>query len=341
MKLEETEREVDVQSNLMTRTSKKLNLYKYKFKKNFQSQASLFLSKPPMIVLLWNLLVFGYEIITVIIIWRSYGNTYNWSYIVSAVFIYYGLAMVVFYPLAGWLADVYFGRYVVIKFSMILMWISSLLLLINRIIYSIGPSDLADFEFSLIFIVLSINLVAFSGFHVNIIVYGIEQMPDAPTEQIKTFINWYYWTRNAGLSFTSLFAFIICNSSAMYDNGTIFQYLSSTLCVSLALGSEFLFGHHLNKNHRKTNPFSLIRRVIMYSIKHKYPENRSALTYNESYQPKRIDYGKNIYGGPYTCDEVESVKTFLHMLKAMFAIGLFYFLYTLVSLVHQCNISNT
>uniref|UniRef100_A0A1X7SJY2 Uncharacterized protein n=1 Tax=Amphimedon queenslandica TaxID=400682 RepID=A0A1X7SJY2_AMPQE len=37
--------------------------------------------------------------------------------------------------------------------------------------------------------------------------------------------------------------------------------------------------------------------------KHKYPENRSALTYWEEEAPSRLDLGKNKYGGPFTEEE--------------------------------------
>uniref|UniRef100_A0A1X7V432 Uncharacterized protein n=1 Tax=Amphimedon queenslandica TaxID=400682 RepID=A0A1X7V432_AMPQE len=48
--------------------------------------------------------------------------------------------------------------------------------------------------------------------------------------------------------------------------------------------------------------------------KHKYPENRSALTYWEEEAPSRLDLGKEKYGGPFTEEEVEDVKTVFRML---------------------------
>uniref|UniRef100_A0A1X7VGP5 Major facilitator superfamily (MFS) profile domain-containing protein n=1 Tax=Amphimedon queenslandica TaxID=400682 RepID=A0A1X7VGP5_AMPQE len=55
-------------------------------------------------------------------------------------------------------------------------------------------------------------------------------------------------------------------------------------------------------------------RVLCYARKHKYPENRSALTYWEEEAPSRLDLGKDKYGGPFTEEEVEDVKTFFRML---------------------------
>ena len=58
-----------------------------------------------------------------------------------------------------------------------------------------------------------------------------------------------------------------------------------------------------------SNPIKHIAKVLNYARKHKYPERRSALTYWEDDYPSRIDLGKDKYGGPFTIEEVEDVKT--------------------------------
>ena len=53
------------------------------------------------------------------------------------------------------------------------------------------------------------------------------------------------------------------------------------------------------------------------------PRNRSALTYWEESAPSRLDLGKDKYGGPFTEEEVEDVKTVLRfcpLLVCLFAI---------------------
>ena len=62
------------------------------------------------------------------------------------------------------------------------------------------------------------------------------------------------------------------------------------------------------------NPFKLIYKVIRYAIKQKHPRCRSAFTYCEDELPSRIDFGKSKYGGPFTTEQVEDVKTFLRLL---------------------------
>ena len=75
---------------------------------------------------------------------------------------------------------------------------------------------------------------------------------------------------------------------------------------------------HLYIHKAGLNPFKNIYKVLKYSWKHKIPENRSALTYWEEDIPRRIDLGKNKYGGPFTNEEeVEYTKTFLRILPLL------------------------
>ena len=67
-------------------------------------------------------------------------------------------------------------------------------------------------------------------------------------------------------------------------------------------------------------PLRLIYSVLKYSYNHKQPERRSALTYWESDIPSRIDLGKHKYGGPFTYEQVESVKTVFRLLLLMMSL---------------------
>ena len=58
-------------------------------------------------------------------------------------------------------------------------------------------------------------------------------------------------------------------------------------------------------------------RVLKFATQNKYPVNRSAFTYWEEEIPSRIDLGKTKYGGPFTTEEVEDVKTFFRILTLL------------------------
>ena len=59
----------------------------------------------------------------------------------------------------------------------------------------------------------------------------------------------------------------------------------------------------------------------MYAIKNKYPQQRSAFTYCEEGIPSRIDFGKRKYGGPFTTEQVEDVKTLFRVVILCFIAG--------------------
>ena len=87
-----------------------------------------------------------------------------------------------------------------------------------------------------------------------------------------------------------------------------------------AVGSLVLLhksNHHLYILRAGLNPFKNIYKVLKYSWNHKVPEHRSAFTYWEEDIPRRIDLGKNKYGGPFTNEEVEDTKTFLRILPLL------------------------
>ena len=98
----------------------------------------------------------------------------------------------------------------------------------------------------------------------------------------------------------------------------IFAYLVSPGLA--AVGCLVLI--HKSKRHlyilrAGLNPFKNIYKVLKYSWNHKVPQHRSAFTYWEEDIPRRIDLGKNKYGGPFTNEEVEDTKTFLRILPLL------------------------
>ena len=94
--------------------------------------------------------------------------------------------------------------------------------------------------------------------------------------------------------------------------------------MSLTLTAEFSYGAYfqffLLPNNwliiEPKSPQSLrtIYQVVKFAAKHKAPLNRSALTYWEEDVPSRMDLGKSRYGGPFTTEQVEDVKTILRLL---------------------------
>ena len=245
-----------------------------------------------------------------------------WSYLVTSVY-YYGrhvasrqsgnvvyfimlAAMGLSIPLAGWLADVHFGRYKVLSYSLWITWIGSVLSTLTLVVIAIAP-----FRYSNVLLLALIipEGMGYCVFQVTIIQFGIDQLTDASTTQFKSFVAWYSWS------------FIIAGLIVYYFLTCIEYKLLAPLliCFNLTLSviSYLFFNHHLIKEPTTQNPFRLIYKVITYAIRHKHPRQRSAFTYCEEAIPSRIDLGKSKYGGPFTVEQVEDVKTLLRIIPIL------------------------
>ena len=91
-----------------------------------------------------------------------------------------------------------------------------------------------------------------------------------------------------------------------------------TSCVLVIIVSSCALKRWFIIYQRTSNPLLLVARVLNYARKHKYPTNRSAFTYWLNDYPPRIDNGKSKYGGPFTEEQVENVKTFFRLLPVLF-----------------------
>ena len=90
-----------------------------------------------------------------------------------------------------------------------------------------------------------------------------------------------------------------------------------TLCLSAVLIMDCLYRKWLDTNNKTGNPIKLIFQVLNYARKNKYPRLRSALTYIDEEHPSRIDFGKHKFGGPFTEEAVEDVKTIFRLIPLL------------------------
>ena len=80
---------------------------------------------------------------------------------------------------------------------------------------------------------------------------------------------------------------------------------------------DCLYHKWLDANNKTGNPIKLIFQVLNYARKNKCPRLRSALTYIDEEHPSRIDFGKHKFGGPFTEEEVEDVKTIFRLIPVL------------------------
>ena len=252
-------------------------------------------NKGAIVLLVWNFLLINVSHYLIVYVHRPSGAS------IGTVAV--GLTL----PFAGWLADVYFGRYRVIHWSMWIMWIGSMLATTSSVVAQLvdGYHKIFQEIQVAIFIIMAIG---FGSYQANIIQFGLDQLQDASTTEIITFIRWYVWTCFS--SFTINIFTHQCISEEYHILGQTLVCISTTIAIS----SSFLVKTKLIKEPVTQNPFKLVYKVISYAIKNKHPRCRSAFTYCEDELPSRIDFGKDKYGGPFTTEQVEDVKTFLRLL---------------------------
>ena len=143
-----------------------------------------------------------------------------------------------------------------------------------------------------------------------------DQIIDATSDELSSVVRWYYWTQYIGIGLSCIIKYF-CSISYLYA-------VSTLLCAmpfSVIAFSDCLCQQWLDRTHKVTNPIKLIIQVLNYTRKHSYPERRSAFTYIDEEQPTRMDYGKKKFGGPFTEEEVEDVKTVLRLLPLVICLS--------------------
>ena len=246
------------------------------------------------------------------------------------------------YPLLGWLADVYFTRYKFILYSFITMIMATLLMITAAALFLEFIEDRKLFIFAGLSI--SVGLIGIGLFESTAIQFGMDQMLEASSDELSTFIHWYYWSCNVGKLLTVccatgiLIIYSECvikldlqNATDIYKDlhpyyftiaTTFFMIVLGLQLVCACVGLFLLIGlkKHFNIDRTGEHPLKLIYKVLRYTWKHKCPEHRSAFTYWEEDIPPRIDLGKSKYGGPFTTEEVEDTKTFFRILMLLLSL---------------------
>ncbi len=132
---------------------------------------------------------------------------------------------------------------------------------------------------------------------------GLDQMPDASSSSISSFITWFVLSAMLGSYLGNfLYTLKVHCVEVLYRSG--YQQVWSLLLVlslSCILISDYcLSPKWLIIEPKSPNSLKTIYQVLKFAAKHKAPLNRSALTYWEENVPSRMDLGKSRYGGPFT-----------------------------------------
>ena len=176
-------------------------------------------------------------------------------------------------------------------------------------------------------ILILTSLVAFviglAGYQSNIVQLGLDQLFEAPSQYLSLFPLYSIWAFNLGSIPLSIAApFLLCSApTSLVALGT---FLSHPFIISVILVVLLIIGkwkqHWFYKEPVRDNPYVTVYKVLNFARKHKYPLQRSAFTYCDNYIPSRLDFAKERYGGPFSTEQVESVKTLARILIILFSI---------------------
>ena len=303
-------------------------------------------SKPITLILLWSFL-------TSVLHWMNsdpssvislFGilDGFDFLAVVGGVYAFFAILQL-FYPLAGLLADVRYGRYKCVIFSLWSTIIGTGLVAILTVAFVLSqfylPFDRQPWSYAILaLMVLVFGVPAIIGaflyfssivaFNANVIQFGLDQLHDSPTEHLVLYIHWFVLLSYAGTVLIKVAIFLL--SSICYVE---FLLVFKVPLVYLILGSCFfslLLSLCVRRRKVRTlflpdsgsgNPYKLVYELICFARKHKTPIQRSAFTYCEEELPSRLDLGKEKYGGPFTTEQVENVKVLLGILRVLLSLG--------------------
>ena len=234
-----------------------------------------------------------------------------------------GVVQLLFYPVGGLLADLRFGRYRTVLCSLGSLWCSYVCLTVMTVIFLANGKHLKHLH--PVIGVLSVlqglcTIIGFVGFQANSVQFGLDQLLDSPSAELSVFLHWFVWMDVVGTFLAQILgAVALCNESAI----NVIEYFPFVILLgvtALALLTCWKRGW-FHSEPRTHNPYGTVYRVLKYVAQHDKPVRRSAFAYCDDERPMRMDFAKERFGGPFSTETVENVKTFLRILLTLLAIG--------------------
>ena len=216
------------------------------------------------------------------------------------------------FPVAGLVGEICCKRFRILVFGAVLISVGAVA---YSVIFGLWKEikNYSGLFSTLLFTPFLLVVPGVGIFQANALQYGVDQLDFPPSEVISSFVYWYYWTSYVFISpivALSFFRVIVYHATLLCVSGALLALL---LCLTL-------YCCHRNPHLRadpggKHNPLKLTWSVTQYVKGERVPAFRSAFTYNE--MPSRLDLAKRRYGGPFTTEEVENVKSFWRILLVL------------------------
>ena len=242
------------------------------------------------------------------------------------------------YPLSGFIADVCCGKYKTILCSFFLIFTSLLFLCTVAVVLVASklPSEtfnelfhypLGIFGFTLGIFLLPGAFLGLTAYRANFIQFGLDQLLEAPNHYLGLFIHYTMLAFHMGSIPLALFLVVWCDKPRFVTQRAIYSLPLPGMILSLILVVIMKWKHYwFYSDTGQENPYKNVLQIINFARKHKYPLQCSAFTYADDVIPSRLDFAKERFGGPFTTEQVENVKTFFRILLVLFSMGLVFML---------------
>lgn len=233
------------------------------------------------------------------------------------------------YPLPGCIADTVIGRYRMVLYSLLFLLCGCVSFSVGSILYFSnkiraeqatvvdGLKELA----APLLVGFLLTFIGFSGYQSNYIQLGLDQLQDAPSYSLGLFVHAVVWFLTIGLMLVQL---VVAWCTCSFDQHIIRFLVSLPFVFILALLVLIVVGRWkqqwFHAEPVRHNPYKTVFQVINFAWKHKYPIQYSTFESDDE-QPSRLDYAKQRYGGAFTTEQVEDVKTFLKIISVLLSLG--------------------
>ena len=246
----------------------------------------------------------------------SKGHAYGY-HVITMILLNLALALFgLFYPLAGFIGDIYTGRFRIIIFGFEAIWMASFIGVISTVFVLTRQYGLQTIIGIITVLILMIGI---SSYRSNIIQFGFDQLLDMPSCYLSMFVHWYFWADSLG----NFVVEVLTNIHLCFRDQILrlLAYVGAFVCpliftfllmVIYTLQKRGIF----NTEPVKSNPYKLILKVLVFAWKNKRPVRPpSAFVYGDrDVRPSRLNLAKERFGGPFQNCDVEDVKTFTRVL---------------------------